>query len=421
MLKQPISFRQGMPIDVCIDGANEHPKHWHDCIEIICILEGAARIQDSCFTCCLSRGDVYIFNCTDMHSIYPMNANTLILFMHIDLSYFKNYFEDIEIMTFICDSYLRKGEIEEQLKQLRYLLAMIYLEQNAKGSKAGNTARYYTKELLSYLIDNFQFFAYEKNEINSIDFKSPKKLKLRKQQMHRLHRLADYIYKHYTEPLTLEMLAKTEFLSPCYLSHFIKDGCGLNFVQLLSLARVEGAEKLLLDTDISIDAVAGECGFTSRKYLNLNFRKWYKCSPSEYRDINRKQPRKTPATNNKASFNLQGAQKKLLSFVYTTADQNDLPLFSELSPVELSQEKETMQRHAEILYISCEIAKLLQTGHQINNLSDFSRTEILKPTLHITDYAEYLTHILHELSGRATDEEEKMRIKKLAISLFRPY
>ena len=99
----------------------------------------------------------------------------------------------------------------------------------------------------------------------------------------RLNRIMDYMYENYERKLTLSEIAENEKLSIYYLSHIIKEATGLSFQDLLSYIRVEESERLLLESNKKIGAIAEEMGFSAVRYYIKHFENWFGMHPLEYR------------------------------------------------------------------------------------------------------------------------------------------
>lgn len=80
----------------------------------------------------------------------------------------------------------------------------------------------------------------------------------------------------------LEDLAKALNISPSYLSRVFKEVSGIRFSDFSQRKKLERAAQLLL-TDMSIEDIALEIGFTSSKSLNRIFRQFVNTTPSSYR------------------------------------------------------------------------------------------------------------------------------------------
>lgn len=93
----------------------------------------------------------------------------------------------------------------------------------------------------------------------------------------------EYIRRHFTEDLSLDILAEKCHTSPQYLSKRIKQYLGFTFLDYLSSLRVEKAKELLSTTAKGINEISEESGFISRNTFLRVFKKYTGVPPSEYR------------------------------------------------------------------------------------------------------------------------------------------
>lgn len=99
----------------------------------------------------------------------------------------------------------------------------------------------------------------------------------------RADQISRYINAHYHEALTLESLSRQFFLSAPYMSKMFKQYFGSNFSAYLTNLRVQSSIPELQRGELTIEEIAGLCGFSdSRSYIS-NFRKKYNITPGEYR------------------------------------------------------------------------------------------------------------------------------------------
>ena len=96
-------------------------------------------------------------------------------------------------------------------------------------------------------------------------------------------RITEYVYEH-SETVTLEELARVFSFSPSYLSRAIKEGCCMNFLDLLRECRLEKAAALLTATDHPIEKIAELVGYSSAASVYQGVREKFGMSPTEYRD-----------------------------------------------------------------------------------------------------------------------------------------
>ncbi|MFK7696814.1 helix-turn-helix transcriptional regulator [Paenibacillus sp. HJGM_3] len=91
------------------------------------------------------------------------------------------------------------------------------------------------------------------------------------------------IQERYMEDLSLDVLAVEFQLSPSYLSTYIKEKTGLNFIEHLHDTRLRNAQLLLLDTDLHIQTIGSQVGYRNISSFNRMFKSRTGLSPSEYR------------------------------------------------------------------------------------------------------------------------------------------
>lgn len=95
-----------------------------------------------------------------------------------------------------------------------------------------------------------------------------------------------YIDDNYSEPITLEEIADMYQLNPSYFSSKFKSVNGVGFKEYHNNVRVIHAEKMLLETNMSITEIAIKCGYETSNYFGDAFRRANKCSPSQFRKLN---------------------------------------------------------------------------------------------------------------------------------------
>lgn len=92
-----------------------------------------------------------------------------------------------------------------------------------------------------------------------------------------------YINEHFSEPLSLEEVARNANLSPYYFTRVFTRETGMTPHQYLIAARLNSAKYLLRTNGMSIKEIAFSSGFNSESSFCSTFKKWEKVTPSEYR------------------------------------------------------------------------------------------------------------------------------------------
>ena len=279
MLKEKIIYKDELPVDVTTANIEEYPIHFHEDFEVVYVLDGNVKLKDGYYTYTLKPGDIFIINNREMHSIEGIGEPNMVMLVHLELSYFSRYYENLRNRFFITDL---DDEEDESLDVLRGILARIMMEVIQKGFGYEDKVIESAHNLIGCLMSDFQYFVMDDGK-----FRNESRNKGNKILAGRLNRIIDYMYDNYNRKLTLGEIADREHLSIYYLSHVIKEATGLSFQDLLSYIRVEESERLLLGTNKKIGAIAEETGFSAVRYYIKHFENWFGVHPMEYREENK--------------------------------------------------------------------------------------------------------------------------------------
>jgi len=91
------------------------------------------------------------------------------------------------------------------------------------------------------------------------------------------------IYQNLHTRLSIEDLAKQLYLTPQYLSKYIKDKMGISYLKYVNQLRVKLAEKDLDETNYSLTYIANQRGFANVNALINAFKEIHQMTPREYR------------------------------------------------------------------------------------------------------------------------------------------
>lgn len=98
-----------------------------------------------------------------------------------------------------------------------------------------------------------------------------------------MERAFDYIHQHYTEELTLKMVADHIHISRNYFSILFKRNSEQKFIDYVMELRIKKATELLRDTSQKVYEVAKNSGFNDVKYFSKLFKKMTGYTPGSYR------------------------------------------------------------------------------------------------------------------------------------------
>lgn len=97
--------------------------------------------------------------------------------------------------------------------------------------------------------------------------------------------ILNYVHQHIFEPdwLRVEKIASVFHLSPTYVGEYFRKHTGESLQHYVTLYKLKLIETRLRYTDLRINEIADEFGFTDQSHLNRIFKKYQGKTPLEYR------------------------------------------------------------------------------------------------------------------------------------------
>lgn len=92
-----------------------------------------------------------------------------------------------------------------------------------------------------------------------------------------------FIQNNVTKPISLGNVADHVYLSENYLSRLFKEEVGITFVTYLNQQRIDRAKLLLQKSDLSIETIAHNVGFSYTSYFCKIFKLFTETTPENYR------------------------------------------------------------------------------------------------------------------------------------------
>ncbi len=102
-----------------------------------------------------------------------------------------------------------------------------------------------------------------------------------------MRRVREYVEVHLGESIDLTMLAATAGLSMHHFARQFKQSAGVPPHRYLTQKRVERAQEMLAQTDLSLSEIAYAAGFSDQSHLARHFRHILGTTPREYRWLQR--------------------------------------------------------------------------------------------------------------------------------------
>ena len=99
-----------------------------------------------------------------------------------------------------------------------------------------------------------------------------------------------YIDRNFCRELTLEEVSREVHVSPYYFSKLFKEQTGENFINYLTLKRIETAKQLLRDGRLNVKNICSEVGYNDPNYFSRLFKRFEGVTPTEFREQVAKEP-----------------------------------------------------------------------------------------------------------------------------------
>lgn len=246
-----------------IDAENNRNHYWQEDLVIFFVLEGHCDLLIPGQSHRLEKEDGMI---VDQFTPYNLDVGEggVLLSLHLSTGLFRNYLDIFAGKLIRCSP-----ADQEALEPVKGYLARIFTAFYKGGEDNYLWIYQELTALLGYIDDHFAV---------------PDTHKLRESgEQGRLRRILAFIEKNYTSAISLEEVAKSEYISPGYFSRLFSKNLGQSFSQYLKAIRLAHGHRALLGTGDSVTKIALDCGFANVNLFITAFRESYGLTPGEYR------------------------------------------------------------------------------------------------------------------------------------------
>lgn len=245
-------------VSIIMSSNMRFPPHLHAYVELAYVIEGNIDVTINEASRNLQKGDIGVSFPNDIHSYNTETASKIMLFIfspEIISSYFSSRMDKT-----LEDPFILKNSMD---KEVTFLLDMLHEEYKKLWNKYVIKGLLYT--IIGKLDENFTLKSSSLSCNNTIQ------------------NLLRYIESHYHENITLQSMAKDLGFSKFYLSRIFKNRIGYQFNDYVNRLRINMAQRLLCETDLSILNIAMDCGFESQRNFNRTFKEYTNSTPTEFR------------------------------------------------------------------------------------------------------------------------------------------
>lgn len=149
---------------------------------------------------------------------------------------------------------------------------------------------FYLKKLLTEVKNSdrdFEIICQNIIEILVVKLRRAKNITIQNEKSQQINQsvalVKHYITQNYSDPITLDILAKVGSINKYYLSHTFKEDIGISPIEYLNQIRIKEAKVLLETTSFTIAEIARFNGFSSQSFFTQAFRRIVNKTPSQYR------------------------------------------------------------------------------------------------------------------------------------------
>lgn len=264
-----------------LEGDIKTQLHTHDYIELAYVVQGEFRQKILGKDITFSQGDLCLIDKNCFHQDYIGSTPAVVLFLGIANDMFSEIInENIasgKILSFLNAAILKQKDLRQYLcfhpgpsaapELEKCLLGLLKeLMDNSAGT-------HYIRKGLLMRIFGILSTRYEFN-LSSEQQKARNWLIFQE--------ITQYIRQHY-DTVTIQELSRNFHFQEDYFNRIIKNKTGMTYSAYVKNIRLEHAQQLLLNTDMSIEDVASAVGYENRSFFYRIFQEKHHMTPSAFR------------------------------------------------------------------------------------------------------------------------------------------
>ena len=270
--KEEVRYINDTPTRIVVDDQISMARgilmpHWHEEVEIDCVLEGAVYYTVEGVTYRLEQGDIVVVGsgmihsgrCIEGNTIEDTKAEVMTVQINKDVFHYTNYTDPV------FEVFHPKDDNAELLPVL-LKMKTVFQQQHP-----------YYEVLLNSLGLELCYYLMVKQSSEG------KNIKPVNTGNHEIKEALKYIENHCFEKLTLEDVADRTKYNASYFSRRFHQYTGFTFLEYLNRCRTAAAVEMLTESDKTIMEISLDCGFSNVSSFITFFKRQYKMTPEAYR------------------------------------------------------------------------------------------------------------------------------------------
>ena len=249
--------------------------HWHSEIEMLYVACGSIVVTVDGATLSVGNGQAAFVSSAEIHSLDAIEPGSHILVAEIGYKLLGAGFSLFSGRTFE-DKVVTVGDFPRLDSIVNDMISL-----GSVGAVGGELERAAYEFRMRSLLCAFAaetLTALKTRELGE----RPRRLR---DDMLSMQQALDYIDKNYHEPIDVLRAAELSGYEKTRFCQLFKRAIGVSFHKYLNSRRIEAAKELLTSSELPIQIIASETGFSEAKTFSRVFRASEGMTPSEYREL----------------------------------------------------------------------------------------------------------------------------------------
>ena len=171
----------------------------------------------------------------------------------------------------------------KRIAQILYKAIILIEARRTRNRKQGESLGQELERLDFELRKVYGLEAYCRIIMEQFEMRNQLKSAINADQENLMKQIEKYVELHLAEKLTIKELGEVLHLHPNYLGQLIRQLFGRSFVEYLHEKRITAVMKRIVETDLSIEQIAQEMGYTNYPRFLKYFKSFTGKLPTEFR------------------------------------------------------------------------------------------------------------------------------------------
>lgn len=274
-IRETVNFKANSNIRLYANVECEaYPNHWHAPLEIIMPIKNSYPVSCCNQSILLREGDILVINPGALHSMEAVEGERLIF--QADLTVLHSI-QELETILSLINPFILITEEEapqayQRMKDLMLELSSEYFQDSPLSEAA----------IYSKLIEIFVLIG--RNYTANVTTYNHN-LKKQREYTDLILNICKYIHEHCKDNITLDDLARVSGYSKYHFSRLFKQYTTVSVYKYINTKKIEYAEKLLMNDDLTVTEVALRCGFSNLSAFIRMFKIMKNCTPTEFKEM----------------------------------------------------------------------------------------------------------------------------------------